>query len=87
VPDGTTTAAELAERIAHTDNNLAQLKADIDRRRAKLSRLAKEVGEFVTEQQALAPANALIRDVDRRHGHARRPGAASNLLRSDRIAA
>jgi hypothetical protein len=67
VPDGTRTAAELAKRIVRTDNDLVQLNADIDRRRANLWRLANEVSEFVTEQQALARANAMIRDVDRRH--------------------
>lgn len=30
--------------------------------------LAKEVGTFVTEQQALAKAHATIRDVDQQHG-------------------
>jgi len=68
VPDGTATAVELADRIARTDAGLARLTADIDQRRTHLWRLADEVAAFVTEQQALAQANAMIRDVDQRRG-------------------
>jgi hypothetical protein len=68
VPAGTTTAAELADRIARTDDDIARPDADIDQRCAHLRRLADEVAAFVTEQEALARANAMIRDADRRHG-------------------
>lgn len=68
VPDGTTTAAELADRIARTDADLARLTANIDQRRTNLWRLADEVAGFVTEQKALARANAMIREVDQRRG-------------------
>jgi len=75
VPDGTTTAAELADRIARADADLARLTADIDQRRTHLWRLADEVAGFVTEQQALARANAMIRDVDQRRGLPAPPSA------------
>jgi hypothetical protein len=68
VPAGTTTAAELADRIARVDEDLSRLDTDIGQRRAHLRRLADEVAAFVTERQALARANAMIRDADRRHG-------------------
>lgn len=67
VPDGSSTAADLAERISRTDADLARLAADIDQRRTHLQRLA-EVAGFLTEQQALARTRATIREVDQRHG-------------------
>jgi hypothetical protein len=42
--------------------------ADIDQWRTHLWRLAKKVSTFVTEQQALEWAMAMIRDLDQRHG-------------------
>jgi cytosine/adenosine deaminase-related metal-dependent hydrolase len=68
VPEGTTTAVELADRIARAGEDLARLSADIDQRRTHLWRLADETAGFVTEQQALARANAMIRDADRHRG-------------------
>jgi hypothetical protein len=68
VPDGTTIAVELADRIACIDADLARLTANIDQRRTHLWRLADEVARFLTEQQALAQARAMIRDVDQRRG-------------------
>jgi hypothetical protein len=66
VPAGTTTAAELADRIARTDDDIARLDADIEQRSVHLRRLADEVAAFVIEQEALARANAMICDADRR---------------------
>ncbi|MCW6009590.1 hypothetical protein K1W54_34380 [Micromonospora sp. CPCC 205371] len=66
-PASTATAAELADR-AHTDTDLARLDAESGQRCAHLRRLADEVSQFVTEQQALARAAATIRDVDRVRG-------------------
>jgi hypothetical protein len=73
---GTATALDLADRIARVDQDLTQLDADIDQRRTHLWRLADEVRAFVTEQEALARARAVIRDADRRRGiPAPEPGA------------
>jgi hypothetical protein len=68
VPVGTATAAELADRIARTNEEFARLTTGIDQRRQHLQRLANQVGAFVTEQQALARANAMIRQIDQSHG-------------------
>jgi hypothetical protein len=68
VPAGSTTAANLADRIVRTDEELARLTTDIDQRRQHLQRLTDEAAAFVTEQQALARANAMIRDADQRNG-------------------
>jgi hypothetical protein len=67
VPDGTTTAAELADRIDRAGTDLTRLTADVDQRLAHLRRLSSEVARLVTEQQALVQANAMG-DVDQRRG-------------------
>lgn len=68
VPDGTSTAAELADRISRTDANVARLTQDIDQRRTYPWRLADEVAGFVNEQQALSRARAMIHELDQRRG-------------------
>ncbi len=68
VPAGSTTAADLADRIVRTDEDLARLTTDIDQRRQHLQRLTDEAAAFVTEQQALARANEMIRDADQCSG-------------------
>jgi hypothetical protein len=80
VPDGTTTAAELADRITRIDADLARLTVNIDQRRTHLWRLADEVARFLTEQQALARARAMIRDVDQRRGLSAPPVDAAREL-------
>lgn len=77
LPEGTTTATELADRITRTETDLDRLTADIDQRRTQLWRLAKEVGAFVGEQEALARANAMIHDADQRRGL---PAPAANAV-------
>ena len=81
VPAGSTTAAELDDRIVRTDEYLALLTRDIDQRRQHVQRLTDEVAAFVTEQQALARANAMIRDADQRNGVSTPalPGAVADL--------
>jgi hypothetical protein len=80
LPDGSSTAADLAERISRTDADLARLAANIDQRRTHLQRLADEIAEFLTEQQALARARATIREVDQRQGLPAPPADAAEDL-------
>lgn len=68
VPAGTTTARELADRIDRVEQDLLRLDADIDQRQRHLSRLAHEVSAFVTEQESLARARAMIRTADQHSG-------------------
>jgi hypothetical protein len=62
------TALELADRIAILDEDLTQLDAAIYRRQTNFWQLAHQVRTFVDEQQALARAQAAIRDADQRRG-------------------
>ncbi|GGM23639.1 hypothetical protein ACFFX1_10430 [Dactylosporangium sucinum] len=68
VPATTSTALELADRIAHVDQDLVQVETVIAQRRTCLQQLAREVHAFVTEQDALARAQATIRATDQRRG-------------------
>jgi hypothetical protein len=81
VPEGTSTAADLAEWIRGTDGDVARLTENIEQRRTDLSRLADEVARFLTEQQALARARATICEVDQRRRQPAPPvGAAEELV-------
>jgi hypothetical protein len=68
VPAGTATALELTDRIAQVDQDLAQLDTAISQRQTHLWRLADQARAFVTEQEALARAQAAIRSADLRRG-------------------